>query len=299
MPDARAQLETAITSVAKAVEGVLEKYLPVSNEAESRLVEAMRYSMFAGGKRLRPFMTVLAADLFGVPKERSLRAAAAVECIHCYSLIHDDLPTMDDDDMRRGKPTLHKAFDEATAVLAGDALQALAFEILSDEKTHPEAKIRLELVRTLAHASGMHGMVGGQMIDLTAEHASLEMGEITRLQQLKTGALIEWSAMAGASLGRASEHQQHVLLTFARDVGLAFQMADDLLDHEGAANDVGKATGKDADRGKATFVSLMGPDRARAQARALADQAAHAVAEFGEKAILLQALAHYMVERDH
>ncbi|MCK5574343.1 MAG: polyprenyl synthetase family protein, partial [Sphingomonadales bacterium] len=200
---------------------------------------------------------------------------------------------------RRGKPTLHKAFDEATAVLAGDALQAMAFEILSDDKTHPEPNTRLELVRTLAHASGMHGMVGGQMIDLTAEHAELEVGEITRLQQLKTGALIEWSAMAGAILGRASEHQRHLLLTYARDVGLAFQIADDLLDHEGAANDVGKATGKDAERGKATFVSLMGAERARKQASILVDQAMGAVDEFGDKALLLKALAQYMVERDH
>ena len=294
-----AKLDEAISAVATAVEATLEKYLPASAETEGQLVEAMRYAMFAGGKRLRPFLVMLTANLFGVPKERSLRVAAAVECIHCYSLIHDDLPAMDDDDMRRGKPTLHKAFDEATAVLAGDALQAMAFEILSDDKTHPEPNTRLELVRTLAHASGMHGMVGGQMIDLTAEHAELEVGEITRLQQLKTGALIEWSAMAGATLGRASEHQRHLLLTYARDVGLAFQIADDLLDHEGAANDVGKATGKDAERGKATFVSLMGAERARKQASILVDQAMGAVDEFGDKALLLKALAQYMVERDH
>lgn len=294
-----AKLDEAISAAATAVEAMLEKYLPASAETEGQLVEAMRYAMFAGGKRLRPFLVMLTANLFGVPKERSLRVAAAVECIHCYSLIHDDLPAMDDDDMRRGKPTLHKAFDEATAVLAGDALQAMAFEILSDDKTHPEPNTRLELVRTLAHASGMHGMVGGQMIDLTAEHAELEVGEITRLQQLKTGALIEWSAMAGAILGRASDHQRHLLLTYARDVGLAFQIADDLLDHEGAANDVGKATGKDAERGKATFVSLMGAERARKQASILVDQAMGAVDEFGDKALLLKALAQYMVERDH
>lgn len=296
--DFEAILTEALDQTSRAVDKRLERLIPQTDESEKRLIEAIRYAVFAGGKRLRPFLVVACGDLFNVPKQQSLRAGAAVECIHAYSLIHDDLPCMDDDDMRRGKPTLHKKYDEATAVLAGDGLQALAFEILSDEKTHPNPAVRADLVRTLSRASGIHGMVGGQMIDLDSEDKDLGMGEVTRLQQMKTGALITASAEMGAILGRATEHQRQLLLGYAHDVGLAFQIADDLLDHEGDPDEVGKATGKDAKRGKATFVSLMGPDRARQQARLLADQAADHMKEFDkDKAALLMALAYYIVER--
>lgn len=290
-------LTQAMTTLAKAVDRRLADFLPVPEGADRRLVEAMRYSMFAGGKRLRPFLVVTSADLFAVSKERSLRVAAAIECIHCYSLIHDDLPAMDDDDMRRGQPTCHKKFDEATAILAGDALMSLAFEILADPATHPDANVRCDLIRALAGASGLHGMVGGQIIDLAAENEDLDMGEITRLQQLKTGALICFSVEAGAILGKARPHMRQLLQGYAHDLGLAFQITDDLLDHEGDPVEVGKATGKDATRGKATFVSLMGPGRARQQADMLADQAVEHLAEFGDKAILLKGLARFVVDR--
>ncbi|MCH8861385.1 MAG: polyprenyl synthetase family protein [Proteobacteria bacterium] len=286
-----------MTTMAEAVERQLRDLLPVPKGPEGRLVEAMRYSMFAGGKRLRPFLVVTSADLFGVDKKYSLRVAAAIECVHCYSLIHDDLPAMDDDDKRRGQSTCHKKYDEATAILAGDALMTLAFEILADPATHPDALVRSSLIRALAGASGVHGMVGGQMIDLASENEELDMGEITRLQQLKTGALICFSVEAGGILGKASEHMRHLLHGYARDLGLAFQIADDLLDYGGDPEEVGKATGKDAGRGKATFVSLMGPERARRQADILADQAIEHLREFGDKAILLKGLARFVVDR--
>jgi farnesyl diphosphate synthase len=290
-------LTQAMTTLAEAVDRQLRDFLPVPKGAHGRLVEAMRYSVFAGGKRLRPFLVVTSADLFAVSKKRSLRVAAAIECIHCYSLIHDDLPAMDDDATRRGKPTCHKKFDEATAILAGDALMTLAFEILSDPATHADANVRCELIQALAAASGLHGMVGGQIIDLASENKELDMGEITRLQQLKTGALICFSVEAGAILGKASPHMRQLLQGYARDLGLAFQIADDLLDHEGDPAEVGKATGKDAERGKATFVSLMGAERARQQADILADQAIEHLVEFGDKAILLKGLARFVVDR--
>ena len=294
-------LTQAMTATAEAVDRKLRDFMPVPAQVpggpEGRLVEAMRYCMFAGGKRLRPFLLVTSADLFGVEKKHSLRVAAAIECIHTYSLIHDDLPAMDDDDMRRGQPACHKKFDEATAILAGDALLTLAFDILADPATHPDATVRCDLIRALTKASGLHGMVGGQIIDLESENKDLDMGEITRLQQLKTGALICFSSEAGAILGRASDHMRQLLQGYARDLGLAFQIADDLLDHEGSPEEVGKATGKDAARGKATFVSLMGAERAHQQADILADQAIEHLAEFGDKAILLKGLARFVVDR--
>lgn len=287
----------AMERTAEAVEKTLAGFLPEVEGVENRLLDAMRYSMFAGGKRLRPFLAVASADLFDVAKSRSLRVAAAIECVHCYSLIHDDLPAMDDDDLRRGKPTLHLQFDEATAILAGDGLLTLAFEILADADTHSDPRVRCELVGRLAGASGIHGMVGGQMIDLDAEEKELDIGEVTRLQQLKTGALIAVSAEAGAILGRANQHQRNLLANYARDLGLAFQIADDLLDHESDPETLGKATQKDAARGKATFVSLLGADRARQQAQALADQAIGHLKEFEDRAALLNALARFVVER--
>lgn len=291
-------LKDAMQQIAAAVDKKLDKLLALTGGVERKLLDAIRYSMFGGGKRLRPFLVVSGANIFEVEMDCSLRVAAAVECIHCYSLIHDDLPAMDNDDQRRGQPTVHKKFDEATAILAGDALQALAFEILSDERTHTDPRVRGELVAGLARAIGLHGMVGGQMIDLEAEKHDLDEGEITRLQNMKTGALICFSAEAGAILARASDHKRHLLLAYGRDLGLAFQIADDLLDAGGDPDEMGKAANKDVGRGKATFVSLLGASRARQQAEALVDQAANCLSEFGDKAILLKGLAHYVIDRN-
>ena len=290
-------LTSALAATSKAVENVIDPILAVPPGPEARVVEAMRYSFFAGGKRLRPFLVLASAALFDVNREQALRVAAAIECVHCYSLIHDDLPAMDDDDFRRGKPTAHKAFDEATAILAGDALLTLAFDILSDKATHPDPNIRLSLVRKLALASGHHGMVGGQMIDLSAADRDLKEAEIYRLQQMKTGALISFSVEAGAVLGHATPKVLGSLQGYARDLGLAFQIADDLLDVEGDPEVVGKATQKDAEAGKATLVGIMGLERARKQAAILADQAIEHLSEFDDKASLLRAVAHFAIFR--
>ncbi len=277
---------------------MLDDLLPLGDGPEARVVEAMRYATLSGGKRIRPFLVTASANLFNVNPDSSLRAAAAVEMVHCYSLIHDDLPAMDDDELRRGKPTCHIKFDEATAILAGDALLTKAFEVLSDQKTHADSTVRAELISALANAAGEAGMVGGQMLDLFAEDHDLKMPEITRLQRMKTGALIAVSCESGAILGKASENAHHVLHAYAHDVGLAFQIADDLLDVEGDENEVGKKTGKDAAAGKATFVSLLGVERAREQAEVLADQAASHLEIFGEKGKLLKDLARYVVNRN-
>lgn len=290
-------LKKALTANSKEVTGVLDSLLQPGKGPESRVVEAMRYTTLAGGKRIRPFLVTASADLFNVSRERSLRVAAAVEMVHSYSLIHDDLPAMDNDDLRRGKPTCHIKFDEATAILAGDALLTKAFEVLSDEETHADATVRVELISALAKAAGDAGMVGGQMMDLFAEDHDLNMPEITRLQRMKTGALIAVSCESGAILGKASENARHVLHAYAHDVGLAFQIADDLLDVEGDEKQLGKKTGKDAAAGKATFVSLLGVDRARDQAEVLAEQAASHLEIFAEKGKLLKELAHYVVNR--
>lgn len=290
-------LTEALAATGRLVERALERYLPVPETDEARVVEAMRYAFLSGGKRLRPFLVMATADLFGVDREAATRAALAVECVHCYSLVHDDLPAMDDDDLRRGKPTVHKAFDEATAILAGDGLLTFAFDVLADPATHADPNVRCRLVRVLARASGHHGMVGGQMIDLSADHTASDVAYVTRLQQMKTGALIVAAVELGAILGKASDHRRHTLVAYARAVGLAFQIADDLLDVEGATAEVGKATGKDADAGKATLVSLLGVDRARAQADALVQQAVDCLSDFGEKAALLRATARFAVER--
>lgn len=284
-------------TTADAVERRLEKFLPLPEGGERTLFEAMRYSMFGGGKKLRPFLVVASSDLFNIDKAQSIRVACAIECIHTYSLIHDDLPAMDDDDLRRGKATLHKAYDEATAILAGDGLLTMAFEILADPATHREAGVRCDLITAIAKSSGVHGMVGGQAIDLASENKDLNIGQVTRLQQMKTGALISFSAEAGAILGKATKHQRQLLQGYAHDLGLAFQIVDDLLDHEGTPAETGKATQKDADRGKATFVSLMGADKARNQATMLASQAIEHLKEFGDKALLLKSLAQYVVDR--
>jgi farnesyl diphosphate synthase len=295
-PQLKAMTE-ALTTVSQAVNQQLERLLPKPVGPEARLFECMRYSAFAGGKRFRPFLVIGSADLFGVAKTASLRVAAAIEMVHTYSLMHDDLPCMDDDDLRRGQPTAHKQFDEATALLAGNALATLAFEVLAGEDTHSDPAVRVELIRALAVASGGHGMMGGQILDLAAERQTLDMPGITRLQQLKTGAIIAFSCEAGAVLGKAAPSLRQALRHYAHDLGLAFQMADDLLDHEGSAEEMGKAVGKDAGRGKATFVSLLGPEQARTQAQMLAEQAARHLDVFGEKADLLRAAATFVVER--
>ena len=296
-PATAGAFDIALGSVASDVEAMLDRLLPRIEGPEAQLAEAMRYAALGGGKRFRPFLAVQSAALFGVAAEPALRVAAAAECVHIYSLVHDDLPCMDDDDLRHGAPSVHRKYDEATAILAGDALLTLAFEILADPETHERARVRIELVRRLALASGPHGMVGGQIIDLTSEGRELDMGGITRLQQLKTGALISFSCEAGAVLGRASPEALHALHAYAHDMGLAYQIADDILDAEGDAATMGKTTGKDAAAGKATFVSILGLDRSRAQARMLADQAVQHLDLFDERADLLRQAAHFVITR--
>lgn len=290
-------LAVALTATAAKVEAALDAFLPKGEGLEADLHEAMRYACLGGGKRMRPFLVMETAKLFAVDEACALRVACAIEFVHCYSLVHDDLPAMDDDDLRRGRPTVHKAFDEATAILAGDALLTKAFEVLAHPLTHADPLVRSDLVLALALASGADGMVGGQQIDLAAEGESLDIGQITRLQRLKTGALIAFAAQSGAILGKAPAHIRHTLVAFAHDLGLAFQMADDLIDVEGSSVDAGKATGKDQARGKATFVSILGPERARAQAALLADQAAKHLDLFDAKADNLRALARWTVAR--
>ena len=290
--------EAALTFAASSTEHTMDRLLPKGDSDEARVFEAMRYSSLGGGKRLRAFFVLAGATLFKVGALPALRTASAIEFLHAYSLIHDDLPAMDDDDLRRGKPSCHKQFDEATAILAGDALQALAFEVLAHEDTHGDASVRSHLVSDLARAAGAHGMVGGQMLDLLAEtRPDLSIGAITRLQRLKTGALISFSCTAGAILGKASDPLRNALSAYAHDVGLAFQIADDLLDIEGTAAELGKTPGKDAAAGKATFVSILGLERARAQADLLARQAAAHLEPFGEAADLLRQAAKFVVAR--
>jgi farnesyl diphosphate synthase len=290
--------EVALGFAASSVEHTMDRLLPKGDADEARVFEAMRYSSLGGGKRLRAFFVLAGATLFRVASLSALRTASAIEFLHAYSLIHDDLPAMDNDDLRRGKPSCHKQFDEATAILAGDALQALAFEVLAHEDTHGDASVRAHLVADLAKAAGAHGMVGGQMLDLLAEsRPDLSIGAITRLQRLKTGALISFSCTAGAILGKASDPLRMSLSAYAHDLGLAFQIVDDLLDIEGSAAELGKTPGKDAAAGKATFVSILGSERARAQADLLARQAAAHLEPFGEAADLLRQAANFVVAR--
>jgi farnesyl diphosphate synthase len=292
------RFDLALADAVLATENTMDRLLPRGDDDEARVFEAMRYASLNGGKRLRAFFVLASATLFKVATIPALRAASAVEFVHAYSLVHDDLPAMDDDDMRRGKPSCHKQFDEATAILAGDALQSLAFEVLAHEDTHGDPAVRVHLVAELAKAIGAHGMVGGQMFDILAEtKPDMSIGAITRLQRLKTGALISFSCTAGAVLGKASEPMRTALQAYAHDVGLAFQIIDDLLDVEGTADELGKATAKDAAAGKATFVSILGQERAKAQAALLARQAAAHLEPFGAAGDLLKQAAQFVVSR--
>ncbi|ODP38645.1 polyprenyl synthetase family protein [Sphingomonas turrisvirgatae] len=296
--DASLNLKTALRDVAVEVDRQFDLLLQVPADPRARLYEAMRHAAIGGGKRLRPLLTFATAQLFGVDRLCTARAATAIECIHVYSLIHDDLPAMDDDDLRRGKPTVHKAFDEATAILAGDCLHALAFELLADSATHADPFVRAELIADLARAAGPAGMAGGQMMDLAAEGSSFDLATVTRLQALKTGALIACSVEAGAILGRVPVEGRTGLRGYARHIGLAFQIADDILDVEGDEAAVGKQLRKDQAAGKETFLTLLGLDRAREQARLLVDQAIDHLRQFGSEADLLRDIARYTLERD-
>src|SRR6202171_5528538 len=291
--------DSALAFAAESVERTMDRLLPKGEGGEARAYDAMRYSSLDGGKRLRAFFVLAGATLFRVSATSALRTASAIEFVHAYSLIHDDLPAMDDDDLRRGTPSCHKQFDEATAILAGDALPALALEARARGDTHGDPAVRIALVSELAKAAGAQGMVGGEMLDLLGESegADMSIGAITHLQRLKTGALISFSCKAGAILGKASEPMRAALAAYAHDLGLAFQIVDDLLDIEGTAQELGKTPGKDAAAGKAPFVSILGKERARAQADLLARQAAAHLEPFGAPADLLRQAAEFVVAR--
>ena len=306
--DPQETMLAAAQAVASDIEALLDQLLSATPEAgessrPQRLIEAMRYGSLAGGKRLRPFLIVESGRLFGVPRARTLMAGAALECVHCYSLVHDDLPAMDDDALRRGKPTVHKAYDDATAILAGDSLLTFAFDIMARPEVHPEPAVRIDLVARLARAAGLGGMAGGQMLDLAAE-GRFERGkpvlgesEISTLQWMKTGALIHFACVAGGVLGKGSTELIDALSRYGAALGRAFQIADDLLDVEGDAAAVGKATGKDAAAGKATLVSLLGVTGARQRLKELVAEADRALAPFGADASMLEATARFVAER--
>lgn len=294
-----AMLDAEATRVSAEVDDFFDRLLPPTGDGRERLYQAMRHAAIGGGKRLRPLLTIAAAQLFAIARERAIRVGSAIEAIHVYSLIHDDLPCMDDADLRRGKATVHRAFGEAGAVLAGDSLHALAFEILAHQATHDDPWVRSDLVLELARAAGPAGMAGGQMMDLVAEGQELDLPSITRLQQLKTGALIEYAVEAACIMVRLTHDARTPYRGYARNIGLAFQIADDLIDHSGDQAAAGKPTGKDAHAGKATFVSVLGPERARQQASLLVTQAIEHLAEHGEEADLLRAIARFAIERDH
>ena len=287
----------ALEQAAQLTDVALDKLLVVPSDLESRVYQAMRYSALAPGKRLRPFLVLASAHLFGLAQRCALQVAAAIEMVHAYSMIHDDLPAMDNSDLRRGRPTCHKQFDDATAILAGDGLLTTAFEVLADSDTHGDPAVRCELVAALAGAAGAAGMVGGQMIDLIAEHQTLDIGAITRLQRMKTGALIAFACEAGAILAKAPHELRTALRGYAHDLGLAYQIADDLLDVEGSAAETGKPVGADIAAGKATFVSILGVTRARAQGELLVRQAMAHLDLFEQRAELLREAARFVITR--
>ena len=304
MTTGTAEFAKRLDQTAEDIEALLEKLLADAVVADEivrpkRLIEAMRYSSLGGGKRLRPFLVVESAAVFGVPRQAAQLAGAALECIHCYSLIHDDLPAMDNSDLRRGRPTLHKAYDDATAILAGDALLTIAFDIITRDEIHKDANVRLLLTRALARASGVGGMAGGQMLDLAGEgrFGDREPVDVARLQQMKTGALLRFGCIAGAILGQSSQNEYQALDDYGRALGEAFQIADDLLDVEGDAADLGKPSGQDAAMGKTTFVTQLGVEGARQRVRDLLARADSALSIFGSRSDVLRAAARFVAER--
>lgn len=293
------QLEARLKETAERMNTALDGLLPREQGPESRLLGAIRYAALDGGKRLRPFFTLESGRLFDADEGSLLRAACAIECVHTYSLIHDDLPCMDDDDLRRGRPTLHRKYDEATALLAGDALLTFAFELLSDPQTHPDPQMRNLLITGLAKAAGPLGMVAGQAADMAGAEIASDLIAVTRMNRLKTGALINFSVDAGALIGCASDAERTALSRYAHDVGLAFQMVDDLLDAEGVVRDTGKAVRKDAARGKVNFVTVLGADATRERIGMLASQAKNHLNLFGPRARMLVDTVDFIVERKY
>lgn len=291
------ELKEALDETAQLVEKTIMRLLPETDLAEAQLYDAMRYGTLGGGKRLRPFMVMQSAKLFGVDPARARRVAAVVEMVHSYSLIHDDLPAMDNADMRRGKLAVHRAYDEATAILAGDALLTMAFEVLSEPETHEDPNVRCALIAALAAASGTQGMVGGQMLDLIGENESFDLGTISRLQRMKTGKLMAFACEAGAILGKASDVYKRALCSYAYDLGLAFQVTDDILDVEADPSVTGKPANQDEKAGKATFVSTMGKEQARQRAEMLVEQAVRHLHVFQGRATMLEELASFVLNR--
>jgi farnesyl diphosphate synthase len=299
-PSPREASETLQEALQECVVGVnktIGRLLPETDLAEDRLLQAMRHGVLSGGKRLRPFMVMQSAKLFNVDPSRARRVAAALEFVHCYSLIHDDLPAMDNADLRRGVPTVHVRYDEATAILSGDALLTLAFEVLADHDTHPDPNVRIELIRKLAEASGPQGMVGGQMLDLIGEEHEFDLGTISRMQRLKTGKLMAFACEAGAILGKADEAHKKALCNYAFDLGLAFQVTDDILDVESPSSMTGKPANQDEKAGKSTFVSTMGKEQAKSRAEMLVAQACRHLNVFESRADMLKELAKYVLQR--
>jgi len=290
---------TRLALIAAKMEAVLSEYLPVPSGHQSVIMEAMRYAALDGGKRLRPFLVVETARMLGHDTKGTYIAAAALECLHVYSLVHDDLPCMDDDDLRRGKPTVHKTYNDAMAVLVGDGLLTHAFELLAMEKVHADTNIRLNLITALAKAGGIHGMIGGQVIDISVAESDRDEALITQLQALKTGALIEYAVSAGAILAGANADQRLQLKRYARDMGLAFQIKDDILDVEGDEAVVGKAVGKDENLGKATFVSILGLEGAREKAAELGTRSKGHLELFGKDAKTLRDTVDFVLHRSH
>ncbi len=288
-----------LTEIADRVTVALDQLIPSAQGPEANLMRAMRHAALANGKRMRPFYVIETGALFDVPERALLRTAAALECVHTYSLVHDDLPCMDDDDYRRGQPTVHKAFDEATAVLAGDALLTLAFKILASSETHSDPVLRLKLIERLSDAAGAVGMVGGQMIDMLHQDTPRDINTITRMQRLKTGALISYSVEAAGILGGANEAERLALHGFAHDLGLAYQIADDLLDVEGDPTLVGKPVRSDEVAGKTNFVTLLGVEPARERVQMLAAQARTHLAFFGDRANILLKSVDFVLDRAH
>jgi farnesyl diphosphate synthase len=302
--DATAEFQDRLNQVAKDIDLLLDRLLGHDPQADEvgrppRLLEAMRYASLGAGKRFRPFLVAESAALFGVARQHALMAGAALECVHCYSLVHDDMPAMDNDELRRGQPTVHKAFDDATAILAGDGLLTFAFDILARPETHPNPAVRVEMVLALARASGLGGMAGGQMLDLAGEgrFGDREPVDVARLQQMKTGALLRFGCIAGAILGQSSQNEYQALDDYGRALGEAFQIADDLLDVEGDAAALGKPSGQDAAMGKTTFVTQLGVEGARQRVRDLLARADSALSIFGSRSDVLRAAARFVAER--